>query len=193
MDQKQLRFYCQTGNLKQIREGLDLLAVEQKAEALRVVLQSSLRVEVLEYLGAELLRLPHAIAAPILVELLYSEEAATRNIAVELLPSMGSVAIDILSNHLNDLDSDVRLFAVQALSQIPSRYEVLQLLRNQLEVEKEINILSFLIEAIGDVGDPEDVELIQNLAERYPHPYLGFVVQRSILRLNAKSEVPNPT
>jgi hypothetical protein len=190
MEQKQLRFYCQTGNLKQIREGLDRLSTEQKADTLRGLFQGPLRVEVIEYLGAELLRLPPKLVSPILIDLLYSEEAATRNLAVELLPELGKEAVESIVNHLNDLDSDVRLFAVQALSQVPLRQEVLRLLRDQLAVEKELNILAFIVETLGDLGMEEDADAIRELMVAYPHPYLQFVAQRSLLRLGVRMEVP---
>lgn len=189
MDQKQLRFYCQIGNLKQIREGLDILTAERRIEALRLVFQSSLRAEVLEYLGAELLRLPHELVAPLLVDLLYSEEAATRNMAIELFPAVGAEAMAVLAHHLNDLDTDVRLFTVQALVQMQSQQDILRLLRSQLTVEKDLNILTVMVETIGDLGNHEDVESIQILMEQYTHPYFQFVAQRSLMRLGVRTEV----
>lgn len=189
MDLKQLRFYCQTGSLKQIREGLDALSTEEKVEALRLVFQSPLRAEILEYLGVELLRLPLVVVAPLLVELLYSEEAATRNMAIELFPSLGVEALDILGRHLHDLDTDVRLFVVQALVQMPSQQDILRLLREQLKVEKEINILTVVVEALGDLGTGEDAAVIQSLMEDYKHPYFEFVAQRSLMRLGVRTDV----
>lgn len=186
MDQKQLRFYFQTGNLKQIRECIGELSPEQMAECLRGVFQMPLRPEVLEYLGAEMIRLPAEIGAPLLVDLLYSEEAAARNLGVELFSAYGLDAMAVLHNHLNDLDVDVRLFAVQALSLIPSRHEVLRLLRAQCLVERDLNVLATVIEALGDLGTfAEDADAIRTVMGQLSHPYLEFVANRALERLGS--------
>lgn len=189
MDHKQLRFYCQTGNLKKIRESLAELSPEQMAENLRGVFQMPLRPEVLEYLGAEMVRLPVDIGAPLLVDLLYSEEAATRNLGIELFSAYGQDAMEVLRNHLNDLDEDVRLFAVQALSLIPARHEVLQLLRAQCLVERDMNVLATIIEALGDLGTcAEDADAIRTIMRSLNHPYLEFVANRALERLGSHAE-----
>jgi HEAT repeat protein len=188
MESKQLRFFCQTGDLKQIRAGLSELTPERKGEALRFVLQTPLWPEVIEYLGMEITRLPAAIGATLLIDLLYSEEASVRNLAIELFPAFGKEALEELSHHLNDANTDVRLFAVQSLSLIPNKDEVPPILRSRLFAEQDINIQAAIIEALGDLGSAaEDADAICALAEVIQHPYLKFVAARALSRLGASS------
>jgi HEAT repeat protein len=189
LDHKQFRFYTQTGSLKQIRECVAQMASGEKAEYFRGVFQMPLRPEVLEYLGSELIRLPPAQGVTLLVDLLYSEEVSSRNLAVELFSSFGEEAIHVLSHHINDLNEDVRLFVVLALTQIPSRSRVLLCLRNQLRIEKEANVQAAILEALGDLGNPvEDGSAIQDCLDKSSHPYIHFVAKRALLRLGIEAD-----
>jgi HEAT repeat protein len=188
MDQKQFRFYCQTGDLRKIREGMAKLTEEQKVDHLRVIMQSPLRSEVLEYLGIQITQLPVSVGAPLLVDLFYSEEVATRNLAVELFTAFGQEAMDVLGKHLCDLDPDVRLLTVQALIRFSSKNEALKLLREQFTVEKEMNVQSAIIEALGDLGTAvEDADAIRSYIESSNHPYIDFIGKRALLRLGIKT------
>ncbi len=184
MDAKQFRFYCQAGNLGMIREALADLSAANREEYLRGVLQLPLRSDVLEYLGSEVTRLPVDLGTAILVELLYSEEAAARNLAIELFPAFGHSSLRVLQSHVCDMDPDVRLFVVQAMQRLPYKDEVVRTLAKQLAVEREENVLVAIVEALGDMGaGPAEAEAIRKAMEAYGHPYVRFVGERALLRL----------
>ncbi|WP_309118960.1 HEAT repeat domain-containing protein [Paenibacillus sp.] len=184
MDPKQFRFYCQAGNLGMIREVLADLSAASREEYLRSVLQLPLRSDVLEYLGSEVTRLSGEQGTAILIELLYSEEAAARNLAIELFPAFGIASLRVLQSHACDMDPDVRLFVVQAMQQLPYKDEVVRTLAKQLSVEREPNVLVAIVEAIGDMGaGPAEAEAIVGAMEAYDHPYVRFVGERALLRL----------
>ncbi|WP_166244795.1 HEAT repeat domain-containing protein [Paenibacillus turpanensis] len=184
MDYKQFRFYCQTGNLGMIRDFFQDISHEEKEQYLCNVLQTPLRSDVLEYLGTEITRLPPEKGTAILIELFYSEEAAARNLAVELFPVFGRTSLKVLQNHLNDMDPDVRLFVVQSLSGLPFKDEVNELLSKHLPIEKELNIIVAIIEALGDLGGgAAEAEAIRSVTDQLAHPYIEFVGQRALRRL----------
>jgi hypothetical protein len=184
MDAKQFRFYCQAGNIGMIREALADLTAGSREEYLRGVLQMPLRSDVLEYLGSEVTRLPVEQGTAILVELLYAEEAAARNLAIELFPSFGLSSLRVLQSHACDMDPDVRLFVVQAMQRLPYKDEVVRTLAKQLAVEREENVLVAIVEALGDMGaGPAEAEAIRCAVETYDHPYVRFVGERALLRL----------
>lgn len=186
MDHKQFRFYCQTGNLSMIGEFLGDLAVDRKEEYIRGVLQLPLRSDVLEYLGSEAVRLPWERGTGLLVELLYSEEAASRNLAVELFPAFGEAALQVLQLHINDMDPDVRLFVVMALRRLAYKEAVLKVLARQLELEQEPNVVVAIVEAIGDIGGGNaEADSIRSVLASHDHPYIRFVGERALLRLGA--------
>jgi len=184
MDPKQFRFYCQAGNLGMIREVLADLSPALREEYLRSVLQMPLRSDVLEYLGSEVTRLSVEQGTAILVELLYSEEAAARNLAIELFPAFGEASLRVLQSHAGDMDPDVRLFVVQAMLHLPFKEEVVRTLSKQLRVERESNVMVAIVEALGDMGaGPAEAEAIRDAVEAYDHPYVRFVGERALRRL----------
>src|SRR5690606_8358837 len=120
----------------------------------------------------------------ILIELLYSEEAAARNLAIELFPAFGKDALHALQDHINSMDSDVRLFVAQAMSRLPYKEAVVKALSRQLAVEREPNVAVAIIEALGDMGaEPEEAEVILGAMHAFNHPYVHFVGERALLRI----------
>jgi HEAT repeat protein len=184
MEYKQFRFYCQTGNIGAIGDGLSELPAGEKPEYILAVLQTSLRPDVLEYLGTEMIGLPPEQGTSLLAELLYSDEAASRNLAIELFPAFGHAALATLKSHIDDMDPDVRIFTVLALQQLPFREDVLKTLVDQLPSEKDPNVLAALIEALGDLGGQEEAKAIAEAMAHFDHPHLRFIAERALTRLD---------
>ncbi len=183
MDFKQFSFYCQTSNINMISDGLSNIPAQDKTDYIKNALQTSLRPDVVEYLGTEIMRLPEDKGTALLVELLYSEEAASRNLAIDLFQGFGKAGLEVLASHIHDMDPDVRMFVVLALQQLPYREAVLSLLRGQLVVEKDANVLVSLVEALGDLGGREEAMVIAATMKQYEHPYFEFVAKRALDRL----------
>lgn len=117
-----------------------------------------------------------AASAEGLAALLGSEKAALRSDAVEALRCMGEVAAGPLGTALRHPDSDVRLFAVSALQQ-PRAPWALAHLRAVLAAEAEVNIGLAAVEALAEIGGPEDSAALAAFADRFPgEPMVAFAV-----------------
>ncbi|MNI80197.1 hypothetical protein D3C73_1367080 [compost metagenome] len=104
--------------------------------------------------------------------------------AVELFAAFGKQGLEVLQDHLNDMDADVRLFVVQAMVQLPYKDEVNRLLIKQLHIDKEANVVVAMIEALGDLGGGEaEAEAIRYAMGQFEHPYIDYVGQRALRRL----------
>lgn len=118
--------------------------------------------------------------------LLKSEDPVQRSMALEVLMyKVDERALDIFEALLQDTDRDVRVMMVHALgrSRCP---ESLRLLRKVAAEDQDINVVGAAVEYIGEIGNPDDAELVQKCRERFSHPYLDFVVQRALARLRGE-------
>ena len=100
-----------------------------------------------------------------LVAMLASQDnAGLRNSAVEALERLGSLAVPVLSLHMNDDDHDVRKFVVDVLGNIGDAAAVPFLIKG-LD-DRDPNVSAAAAENLGKIGDPEAIpHLVKALAK----------------------------
>ena len=113
------------------------------------------------------------------MDLLRSEDARLRSVAVEIIAQMGSVAISPVTALLDERDRDVRQFAVNILKrmQVPEAEDVL--IRALLD--EEVNVAIEAAAALGDVGTSSAVPYLTQCLQK--DPWLKSAAVRSLANI----------
>jgi HEAT repeat protein len=136
---------------------------------------------VLEAIFATLETIPEA-ASP-LASLLRSDDAASRNHAVEALQAMPDAVRPLLPGLLADPDADVRFLSVEVARCLPAG-EMVSLMCGLLTRESDPNVCSAAVEILAEAGTAEAVPALRRLAERFQsEPMLSFAVRVAIERI----------
>lgn len=121
-----------------------------------------------------------------MLELLRSEDAALRNLAIELLGEWPQALEEHVDALLDDPDSDVRIFAVNILGLLPHPGVPGWLVR-VLERESHVNVCAAAVDVLTEVGDDDAVAALKGLRQRFPdEPFLLFAVDTALRRIGAR-------
>ncbi|QGP90880.1 HEAT repeat protein [Neomoorella glycerini] len=120
--------------------------------------------------------------------LLKSDDPTSRSLALEILTcKVEDRAAGVLEQLLQDGDRDVRVLAVHVLGR--SRYSgSLDLLRQVVQREEDINVACAALEYIGELGRPGDRPLVESCRQRFRHPYMEFIATKTLQQLQASME-----
>ena len=91
---------------------------KEAAEALCDQLEVEPSPSVRAVMFTSLIKLQSSKAVPRLMELLRSKDASLRNAAIEALQEMPDVMLPHINTLLDDSDSDIRIFAVEILTEL---------------------------------------------------------------------------
>ena len=118
-----------------------------------------------------------------LLPLLRTEDAFVRNAAIEVLQAMPEgVAVHIVEL-LNDIDSDVRIFAIDILQQL-AHPQTPEWLLSVLKDETHINVIATAVDRLSEVGTTDMLPELKALKLRFPdEAYLQFAIQTAIDRI----------
>lgn len=118
-----------------------------------------------------------------LVHCLRSEEAALRNEAIEAMKMLPDEVAPIMSQLLQDTDSDVLIFAVNILESL--RHEqVEEWLNAVIEHDAHINVCATAVDLLGEVGTSSSWQALENLKARFPdEPYISFAADLALKRI----------
>jgi HEAT repeat protein len=115
--------------------------------------------------------------------LLTSQDAYLRNLAVEILQALGQEAHATLLELLKNPDSDVRLFAVNALGEACYR-EAAAALREVVETDPNLNVVAAAVEYLGEMGlRQEDVVAIDRARKHFDDPFLDHVAEQALRKI----------
>jgi len=119
-------------------------------------------------------------------KMLKSENAYLRNAAISFLQEYGTEAKEFFERLMNDKDPDIRIFAINILGDVNFADSV-DMLRYFILKENEINPLMTAIDYLGEVGDENDVPILESLKEQYKdNEYVTFGINLSIDRIKGK-------
>jgi len=120
--------------------------------------------------------------APIekIMDLLKLNNAYIRNLGISMLRDFGdSIKYYIVKFLIGD-DRDLRIFAINVLGDV-SFAESRDMLVELLETEEDINVAMTAVDYMGEIGEEEDVELLESLKERFTGDfYAEFAVDGAI-------------
>jgi len=120
--------------------------------------------------------------APIekIMDLLKLDNAYVRNLGISILRDFSdSIKYYIVKFLIGD-DRDLRIFAINVLGDVDfseSREMLIELLEN----EEDINVAMTAVDYMGEIGEEEDITLLESLKERFAGDfYVEFAVDGAI-------------
>jgi len=117
--------------------------------------------------------------------LLRSEDAMLRNAAIEVLAGLPDAVAPRIEALLADADSDVRIFSINLLGQLPHP-SVPKWLAQVLQREMQANVVGAALDVLAEVGGPELAQpLRQTLARFADEPYMAFAAELVLRRIEA--------
>ena len=120
--------------------------------------------------------------APIemVMDLLKLDNAYIRNLGISILRDFGdSIKYYIVKFLIGD-DRDLRIFAINVLGDVDFP-ESREMLVELLESEEDINVAMTAVDYMGEIGEEEDIPLLESLKERFAgEVYVEFAVDGAI-------------
>lgn len=120
--------------------------------------------------------------APIeeIMQLLKLDNAYTRNLGISMLRDFGSSIKYYIVKFLIGDDRDLRIFAINVLGDVDFA-ESRDMLVELLETETDINVAMTAVDYMGEIGELEDIPLLESLKERFKGEfYVEFAVDGAI-------------
>ena len=114
------------------------------------------------------------------MELLKLPNAYVRNLGISILQDYGKAIKYYIVKFLIGDDYDLRIFAINVLGDV-NFPESRQMLVELLENEENINVAMTAVDYMAEIGQPEDVELLNKVKERFKdETYAQFAVDAAI-------------
>lgn len=120
--------------------------------------------------------------APIekIMDLLKLENAYIRNLGISMLRDFGSSIKYYIVKFLIGEDRDLRIFAINVLGDVDFA-ESRDMLVELLESEQDVNVAMTAVDYMGEIGEMEDIELLESLKERFSgEVYVQFAVDGAV-------------
>ncbi|MDD5717577.1 MAG: HEAT repeat domain-containing protein [Sulfuricurvum sp.] len=119
--------------------------------------------------------------APIesVMELLKVRNAYIRNLGITTLQSYGDAIKYYIVKFLIGNDRDLRIFAINVLGDVnfpESREMLVELLEN----EHDVNVAMTAVDYMAEIGEPQDIPLLESIKGRFDDPYVAFAVDNAI-------------
>lgn len=123
-----------------------------------------------------------------LINCLRSEDASLRNEAIEVLKAIPQHVEPIIHTLLNDIDSDVRIFAVNILESLRHR-DVEKWLIEVIEKDAHINVCATAVDLLSEVGTEQALPALKQLKIRFKDdPYICFTTDLALKRIEDGSQ-----
>lgn len=163
----------------------DLAAHPQAAPRLAARLEAEVDVSVRAVIFSSLAQVGGTTVVDAVLPLLRSEDAMLRNGAIDVLAGLPDAVAPRIETLLNDADSDVRIFGVNLLGQLPHPRVPLWLAQ-VLQHETEANVAGAALDVLAEVGGPELAQPLRQILVRFAdEPYIAFAAQLVLLRIEA--------
>ncbi|MBV5320432.1 MAG: HEAT repeat domain-containing protein [Sulfuricurvum sp.] len=122
--------------------------------------------------------------APIesIMDLLKEKNAYIRNIGITTLQCYGDAIKYYIVKFLIGDDRDLRIFAINVLGDVnfaESREMLVELLQN----EKDINVAMTAVDYLAEIGEMQDIDLLESLKERFDDAYVVFAIDNAIRQI----------
>jgi len=120
--------------------------------------------------------------APIedVMDLLKLDNAYIRNLGISILRDFSNSIKYYIVKFLIGDDRDLRIFAINVLGDVDFA-ESRDMLVELLETEEDINVAMTAVDYMGEIGEEEDVALLESLKERFSgDSYVEFAVDSAI-------------
>ncbi len=113
-------------------------------------------------------------------KMLGSKNAYLRNKAITFLQDSGESAKSFIKKLLVNDDRDIRIFAVNILGDVKYQ-DSRDMLIGLIKEEDDVNVLMTSIDYIGEIGEVEDVLLLEEIKNKFSNePYVTFGINLAI-------------
>lgn len=161
----------------------DLAAFPAAAGPLAQRLKSETDASVRDAILTSLTLIGNSKAVEGLVICLRSEDAALCNEAIDAMKQLPEAVAPIMSELLNDPDSDVRIFAINILESL-RHPDVEKWLIEIITKDEHVNVCAAAVDLLGEVGTEPAVSPLEALKERFSdEPYIAFAVDVALRRI----------
>lgn len=136
-----------------------------------------------DVLAVELARLGGQAVVEGLLPMLRSDDAAVRNIAIDVLKELPQDVAPRMEKLLDDPDPDVRIFVVNVLEAL--RHPAVEnWLIAVITMDGNANVVATALDLLIEVGTPLAVPALQQVATRFAHePFILFSAQSALQRI----------
>ena len=120
--------------------------------------------------------------APIedIMDLLKLDDAYIRSLGISILRDFSNSIKYYIVKFLIGDDRDLRIFAINVLGDVDFA-ESREMLVELLETEEDINVAMTAVDYMGEIGEEEDIALLESLKERFAgDSYVEFAVNSAI-------------
>ena len=177
-----LEFYKEENELEKKHYAIEkMVEFSNGASELVKLLEIEDEAKITSFIGSVLAKMEPS-EAPIedILELLKSEDAFIRNLAISILRDYGKEIKYYIVKYLLGDDRDLRIFAINVLGDVEfaeSRDMLIELLEN----EQDLNVAMTAVDYLAEIGEIEDIELLESLKDRFESdPYVEFGVNSAI-------------
>jgi len=154
------------------------------AEHLAAALPGETEPRVVEAIFTALARRGGEESAPHLFPLLRSDDAGLRNGAIEALQTMPAALAGHIEELLHDLDSDVRIFAVELTRKMPPAPATASLCR-LLDREAHPNVCAAAVDVLAEIGSRAAIPHLERCRDRFATQlFLPFAIATAIETLS---------
>ena len=115
-------------------------------------------------------------------KMLKSDNAYLRNSAILFLQQYGVEVKSFIHKLMADNDRDIRIFAINILGDVKFEDSV-DMLREFIKNETDINALMTAIDYMGEIGEYEDIELLETIKQKFNDDYITFGIDLAIDRI----------
>lgn len=118
-----------------------------------------------------------------LVSCLRTDDVELRNEAIEVMKNLPEAVAPIMTGLLVDVDSDVRIFAVNILESL-RHPDVEAWLVTVISEDTHVNVCATAVDLLGEVGSERALEPLALLKSRFPdEPYITFAADLALKRI----------
>ncbi|MDR2488478.1 MAG: HEAT repeat domain-containing protein [Desulfovibrio sp.] len=175
-----------TKDPESIRKGAQLAEVNCLTEAVPDLVRHILspNVGVQEAVARALRKMGGAEAVQMLIPMLRSDNAPVRNMAIDLLRTLGGKDVESICLLLYDDDADIRIFAADILGSTGTVLAVPPLCRALLH-DPEVNVRYQAAVSLGDLAFPEAVASLSQALE--DEEWVQFSVVDALIKIRDES------
>ena len=177
-----LEFYKNEDELEKKYYAIEkMVEFSNGADELVKLLEIEDEQKITSFMGSVLAKIePEQAPIEAILELLNSENAFIRNLAISILRDYGKEIKYYIVKYLLGEDRDLRIFAINVLGDVEfaeSRDMLIELLEN----ETDLNVAMTAVDYLAEIGEIKDIGLLESLKDRFNQdPYVEFGVNSAI-------------
>lgn len=139
--------------------------------------------DMIDNIAAELSKItPKYAPIEAIMDLLKEKNAYIRNIGISILRCYGDAIKYYIVKFLIGDNRDLRIFAINVLGDVDFA-ESREMLIELLQGEKDINVAMTAVDYLAEIGELQDIDLLESLKKRFDDAYVAFAIDNAICQI----------